>query len=61
MPSADPRVALPTTGRHARSRVRTIVIDTLRRIPGHAGSARGRVVSTDEAPAPDAPATGSAE
>lgn len=32
---------LPTRGRAARSRIRTIVIDTLRRIPGHAGSTRG--------------------
>ncbi|GAB5548439.1 MAG: HEAT repeat domain-containing protein [Sandaracinaceae bacterium] len=41
----------PTRGRASRSRVRQIVIDTLRRIPGHAGSARGRVVSSDSAEA----------
>lgn len=35
----------PTTGRASRSRVRQVVIDTLRRIPGHAGSARGREVT----------------
>ncbi len=29
---------LPSRGRAARSRLRTVVIDTLRRIPGHAGS-----------------------
>ncbi|MEZ4335975.1 MAG: HEAT repeat domain-containing protein [Sandaracinaceae bacterium] len=34
-----------------RDRVRQVVIETLRRIPGHAGSARGRTVSTDSADA----------
>ena len=34
----------PSRGRASRSRVRTSVIETLRRIPGHAGSARGRTV-----------------
>ena len=35
-----------TRGRAAmRNRVRQVVVDTLRRIPGHAGSARGRTVS----------------
>ncbi|HJL18894.1 MAG TPA: HEAT repeat domain-containing protein [Sandaracinaceae bacterium LLY-WYZ-13_1] len=41
----------PTRGRASRSRLRQNVVDTLRRIPGHAGSARGRVVSTDSAEA----------
>lgn len=41
----------PTRGRASRSRLRQNVIDTLRRIPGHAGSARGRVVSSDSAEA----------
>lgn len=40
----------PTRGRASRSRLRQVVVDTLRRIPGHAGSARGRVVPTDQAP-----------
>ncbi len=42
---------LPTRGRAARGRLRTTVESTLRRIPGHAGSARGREVSagSDEA------------
>jgi len=31
--------------RASRNRVRQVVLDTLRRIPGHAGSARGRTVS----------------
>jgi HEAT repeat protein len=44
----------PSRGRAARSRLRQIVVDTLRRIPGHAGSARGRVVSTDSAEASEA-------
>lgn len=34
----------PTRGAAARSRVRTVVIDTLRRIPGGANAASGRVV-----------------
>jgi HEAT repeat protein len=34
----------PTRGAASRSRVRTIVIETLRRIPGSANAARGRVV-----------------
>lgn len=34
----------PTRGAAARSRVRTVVIDTLRRIPGSANAARGTVV-----------------
>ncbi len=39
-----------STGRRAsRDRVRQVVLDTLRRIPGHAGSARGRTVPTGEA------------
>jgi hypothetical protein len=38
---------LPTRGRAANSRLRTVVIDTLRRIPGHAGSARGVEVPSD--------------
>lgn len=41
-----------SSGRAAqRDRVRTVVLETLRRIPGHAGSARGRTVSTDSADA----------
>lgn len=41
-----------SSGRAAqRDRVRQVVIETLRRIPGHAGSARGRAVSTDSAEA----------
>lgn len=36
----------PTRGRASRSQLRTLVIETLRRIPGHAGSARGQVVSS---------------
>jgi len=40
------------TGRAAqRDRVRQSVVETLRRIPGHAGSARGRTVSSDSAEA----------
>lgn len=39
----------PSGRRGAQSRLRQVVIDTLRLIPGHAGSARGRVVSTDQA------------
>lgn len=35
---------MPTRGAAARSRVRTVVIDTLRRIPGSANAARGREV-----------------
>ena len=42
---------LPTRGRAARTRLRTTVVETLRLIPGHAGSARGRVVATDSAEA----------
>lgn len=34
----------PTRGAAARSRVRTVVIDTLRRIPGSANAARGQIV-----------------
>ena len=37
----------PTRGAASRSRVRTVVIDTLRRIPGAANAARGTVVPTD--------------
>lgn len=36
---------LPTQGRAAQGRVRQVVIDTLRRIPGHAGSTRGTTVT----------------
>ena len=39
----------PTRGRRSRGRVREVVVETLRRIPGHAGSARGRVVPTGAA------------
>lgn len=40
------------TGRAAqRDRVRQTVLETLRRIPGHAGSARGQTVSSDSAEA----------
>lgn len=41
----------PTRGRRSRSRLRTTVVNTLRRIPGHAGSARGRTVSAGSAEA----------
>lgn len=36
----------PTRGRASRSQLRETVVTTLRRIPGHAGSARGRTVSS---------------
>ena len=45
---------LPTRGRAANSRLRTVVIDTLRRIPGHAGSARGAEVPSDGSSAGEA-------
>lgn len=41
----------PTRGRASRGRLRETVVTTLRRIPGHAGSARGRTVSADSAEA----------
>lgn len=41
----------PTRGRASRSRVRTIVVETLRRIPGSANAARGRVVPANSAEA----------
>lgn len=44
----------PTRGRASRSRVRTVVIDTLRRIPGSANAARGRVVPANSAEANEA-------
>jgi len=46
----------PTRGAASRSRVRTIVIDTLRRIPGSANAARGRVVPAGSAEATEQPA-----
>ena len=43
----------PSTRAGERDPVRVVVVDTLRRIPGHAGSARGRVVSTDSVETPE--------
>ncbi len=50
--------ALPTRGAAARSRVRTVVIDTLRRIPGSANAARGTVVPAGSPEAQQPPAGG---
>ncbi len=44
---------LPTRGRASRGPIRTVVIDTLRLIPGAANAARGRVVPTGSAEAHD--------
>lgn len=45
----------PTTGRASRSRVRTVVIDTLRRIPGSANAARGQIVPSGQQPPAEEP------
>lgn len=44
----------PTHGRAAQSRLRTTVVETLRRIPGSANAARGRIVPADSAEASQA-------
>jgi hypothetical protein len=46
----------PTRGAASRSRVRTVVVETLRRIPGSANAARGRVVPAGSAEATEQPA-----
>jgi HEAT repeat protein len=52
----------PQSGRAAeRNRVRTVVIDTLRRIPGAANAARGTIVPAGSTPEQPAPPPGGAQ